>query len=73
VTAAETAAVSEALHGLSQPLTALEVGLEIGLRNDRTVEQFRERMETLLGIAQTLHERLLELGAMRDEFSSELL
>lgn len=72
MTITEREAVSEILHGLSQPLTALEVGLEVGLRNDRTAEEFRERMQKLLVIAQTLHGRLVELRTLRDLEDSRL-
>ncbi len=64
--AAEGAFVAEALHALSQPLTALECGLELSLRQDKTVAEMRNRMEALRETAQTLHQRLLELRALQD-------
>ena len=51
---------AEIFHSLSQPLTALEVGLELSLRQDSDVAQLRWRLELALEIAQTLHKRLLE-------------
>jgi len=53
--------VSEVFHAISQPLTALEVGLEISLRQDKDVDQLRSRVESALKIARRLHERLVEL------------
>ncbi len=64
--AGEEAFVAEALHALSQPLTALECGLELSLRQDKTVAEMRNRMEALRETAQTLHWRLLELRALQD-------
>ncbi len=58
--------MAEALHTLSQPLTALECGLELSLRQDKTVAEMRNRMEALREVAQTLHQRLLELRALQD-------
>ena len=58
--------VSEIFHALSQPLTALECGLEMSMRQDKTVAQLRNRMESLLATAQLLHQRLLELRALQD-------
>src|SRR3974390_372449 len=62
----ENAFVSEVLHALSQPLTALECGLELSLRQDKTVAELRNRMETLLEAAQLLRRRVLELRALQD-------
>jgi len=62
----ENAFVSEVLHDLSQPLTALECGLELSLRQDKTVADLRNRMETLLEAAQLLRRRMLELRALQD-------
>jgi small-conductance mechanosensitive channel len=59
--------LSEIFHTLSQPLTALECGMELSLRQDKTVKQLRTRMQTLLEITQLLHQRLLELRALRDQ------
>jgi len=64
--AGENAFVSEVLHDLSQPLTALECGLELSLRQDKTVAELRNRMETLLEAAQLLRRRVLELRALQD-------
>ena len=61
MTSGENEAVSQVLHGLSQPVTALEIGLEIGLMQDRTVEDFRKRLERLLHIARNLHGKIVEL------------
>ena len=66
MTAAESATIAEAMHALSQPLTALEIGLEVGLRQDRTVEQLRGRMENLLDVVQAMHRQLEELRAKQD-------
>jgi signal transduction histidine kinase len=64
--AGEGAFVADALHALSQPVTALECGLELSLRQDETVAEMRNRMEALRETAQTLHRRLLELRALQD-------
>ena len=53
--------VSEVFHALSQPLTALEVGLEISLRQDKNVAHLRSRVKSALAIAQTMHQQLVEL------------
>jgi len=53
--------IADIVHALSQPLTALEVGLEISLRQDQDVAQLRSRLGSALAIAQTLRERLVEL------------
>jgi hypothetical protein len=63
---AEGAFVSEVLHGLSQPLTALECGLELSLRQDSTVAELRNRMEALRGTVGALHQQLLELRALQN-------
>jgi signal transduction histidine kinase len=57
---------SKIFHSLSQPLTVMECGLEMSLRQDKTVAQLRKRMESLLAAAQLLHQRLLELRVLRD-------
>ena len=64
--AAKRAFVAEVLHDLSQPLTALECGLEVSLRQDKTVTELRNRMKVLLGIAQTLHQKLLEVRSRQE-------
>jgi hypothetical protein len=61
--------VEELLHALSQPLTALEIGLEISLRQDRDVAQLRSRVESALEIARTLHQKLTQL---RESMEPEL-
>ena len=53
--------VAEIFHAISQPLTALEVGLEISLQQDSDVSQLFSLVESALKIAQTVHERLVEL------------
>lgn len=58
--------LSDILHSLSQPLTALECGLEIALHRDRTAAQFRKRVESLLVTTQILHQRLREIRALKD-------
>lgn len=62
----ENELLSEILHELSQPLTALECGVEMSLRQDKTVAKLRSRMQALLATAQCLHQRLLELRALQD-------
>lgn len=58
--------ISDLFHSLSQPLTALECGLEVSLRQDRSVAQLRARMASALETAQLLHQRLLEARALQD-------
>jgi hypothetical protein len=53
--------VSKVLHDFAQPVTALECGLELALLQDKTVDEFHARVRKLLGIAQALHVRMLEL------------
>ena len=55
---------AELLHGLSQPLTTLECGLELAIRHDTTLAQVRHRLQTLLEAAQALHQRFLELRTL---------
>jgi len=55
---------AEALHGLSQPLTTLECGLELAIRHDTTLAKVRHRLQTLLEAAQVLHQRFLELRTL---------
>jgi hypothetical protein len=62
----ESALVSEFFHAISQPLTTLECGLEMSLRQDKTVEQLRARVEAALASAQFLHHRLLEARVLQD-------
>jgi hypothetical protein len=56
---------AEVLHGLSQPLTTLECGLELAIRYDTTMTQVRHRLKFLLEAARVLHQRLLELRMLR--------
>lgn len=62
-TAKKNEFTSRVLHDIAQPLTALECGIELSLLQDETASAFRGRLQKLLGIAQTLHLRLLELRA----------
>jgi len=62
----ERAFVSDLFHAISQPLTALECGLEVSLRRDRTAAQLRARVESALVAAKLLHQRLLEARALQD-------
>jgi len=56
---------AEALHGMSQPLTTLECGLELAIRHDTTLAQARHRLKALQEAAQILHQRLLELRMLQ--------
>lgn len=47
------------MHDLSQPLTSLECGLELGLRHDKTAADFRQRMRTLLELTRQLRHTLV--------------
>ncbi len=58
--------LTEALHGMSQPLTTLECGLELAIRYDTSLEQVRHRLKVLLEAAQVLHQRMLEFRMLRD-------
>src|SRR5450755_1455042 len=58
--------VSELFHPISQPLTALECGLEVSLRRDKTAAQLRARVKTALVAAKLLHQRLLEARTLQD-------
>jgi hypothetical protein len=62
----ERAFVSDLFHAVSQPLTALECGLELSLRRDQSAAEFRARVETALVNAKLLHRRLLEARALQD-------
>jgi hypothetical protein len=57
--------LSELLHGMSQPLTTLECGLELAIRYDTTLAQVRHRLKVLLEAAQVLHQRVLELRMLQ--------
>ena len=61
----------EVLHALSQPLTTLECGLELALRQDRTAADFRRRIATLQEIASTLHRRLVEIRGQQESMVRE--
>ena len=62
----ERAFVSDLFHAISQPLTALECGLELSLRKDKSAAQLRARVETALVTAKLLHQRLLEARVLQD-------
>ena len=62
----ERALVSHLFHAISQPLTALECGLEASLRTDKTAAQLRARVASALAAARLLHQRLLEARAIQD-------
>jgi hypothetical protein len=65
--------IEDLLHGLSQPLTALQVGLEISPWQDKDVPQLRARVQSALEIAQRLHYQLRDfrelIGAEHTESS----
>jgi hypothetical protein len=58
--------LSEVFHGISQPLTALECGLELSLRQDKDSEQLRARVKAALESAQILHQRVVVLRMLLD-------
>ncbi|HEY4962859.1 MAG TPA: hypothetical protein VII29_18535 [Terriglobales bacterium] len=58
--------VSELFHAISQPLTALECGLELSLRRDKTAAQLRARVKSALVAAKLLHQRLSEAKVLQD-------
>ena len=58
--------ISEVFHGISQPLTALECGLELSLRYDKSSAQLRARVRAALESAQLLHQRVVELRRLLD-------
>ncbi len=58
--------VSDILHALSQPITALECGLELSLRKDRTPAELRARLRASLVTARLLHQRLVEFQVLQD-------
>ena len=62
----ERTLVSDLFHSVSQPLTALECGLELSLQRDTSAEEFRARVETALANARLLHRRLMEARALQD-------
>lgn len=60
------ALISEVFHSLSQPLTALHCELELALRRDQTVEEWRGSVQTALEDAERLRQRLLLVRALND-------
>lgn len=58
--------LSEVFHSLSQPLTALQCGLEVSLRQDKTAARLRARMASALEATRLLRQRLLEARALQD-------
>jgi len=58
--------LSEVFHGISQPLTALECGLELSLRQDTDSVQLRARVKAALESAQEMHQRVVELRMLLD-------
>jgi hypothetical protein len=67
-TCRECDVIADVFHAMSQPLTALEIGLELSLRQDNDAAQLRSRVQSALEIAQTLHQKLVEFrGVMEAE------
>jgi len=58
--------VSDVLHHLSQPLTALHCSLELSLARDQTSGDFRVSIEAALENAERLRQRLLLLRELND-------
>ena len=58
--------VSDVLHKLSQPLTALHCSLELSLARDQTSQDFRASVEAALQNAERLRQRLLLLRELSD-------
>jgi hypothetical protein len=58
--------VSDVLHKLSQPLTALQCSLELALVRDQTSEEFRASVEAALQNAERLRHNLLLLRELSD-------
>jgi len=58
--------LSEVFHGISQPLTALECGLELSLRQDKDSAQLRAQVKAALESAQILHQRVVVLRMLLD-------
>jgi len=54
------------IHGICQPLTSLECGLELSLRYDKDAAQLRRRVKAALNSAQVLHQRVVELRMLLD-------
>jgi len=58
--------VSDVLHKLSQPLTALQCSLELALVRDQTAEEFRASVEAAVQNAERLRQNLLLLQELSD-------
>lgn len=58
--------VSDALHKLSQPLTALHCSLQLSLVRDQTSEEFRASVEAALQNAERLRQNLVLLRELSD-------
>jgi len=65
-TAGQSTFVSDVLHKLSQPLTAMQCSLELSLVRDRTAEEFRASVEAALQNAERLRQNLLLLRELSD-------
>jgi hypothetical protein len=63
--------ISEVFHGITQPLTALECGLELSLRYDKNSSQFRARVRAALESSQLLHQKVVELRRLLDAGSPD--
>ena len=62
----DRALAREIFHELSQPLTALQCGLELALYRDQSLEQLRSDVERALENADSLRERLVLIRALED-------
>jgi C4-dicarboxylate-specific signal transduction histidine kinase len=58
--------ISDVLHKLSQPLTALHCSLQLSLERDQTADEFRVSVEAALHNAERLRENLLLLRELCD-------
>jgi hypothetical protein len=58
--------VSDVLHHLSQPLTALHCSLELSLARDQTAADFRGSLQAALQNADCLRQRLLFIRELND-------
>ena len=65
-TASQSGFVSDVLHKLSQPLTALHCSLELSLASDQTAAEFRASVEAALLNAERLRQGLLLLRELSD-------
>ncbi len=63
---ADSDLISELFHGIAQPLTALECGLELSLHHDKSSSQFRARVRAALESTQLLHQKVVELRSLLD-------